>query len=107
MTPDNDLAAARQRLLDDFGKIVTDTESLLRSLASVSGEKASAMRETVEANLEVAKGRLRELQGDAMERASGAAREADAYVKGNPWTAVGVAAAAGVIIGIMIASNRR
>jgi len=107
MTQDHDLAAARQRLLDDFGKIVTDTETLLRSLASVSGEKAAEMRNTVGANLEAAKGRLRELQGDAMDKATGAAREADAYVKGNPWTAVGVAAAAGVIIGIMIASNRR
>lgn len=107
MTQDNDLSASRERLIEDFGKIVADTEALLRSLAGVSGEKAAAMRDSVEANLEAAKGRLRELQGEAVDRAKVAAREADTYVRGNPWTAVGIAAAAGVIIGIMIANNRR
>jgi ElaB/YqjD/DUF883 family membrane-anchored ribosome-binding protein len=72
----------------------------------VSGEKAAAMRGAVETNLESAKARLRELQGEAVERASGAAREADAYVRANPWTAVGLAAAAGLIIGLVL-SNRR
>lgn len=106
MTQDPDLAAAKAQLLEDFGKIVRDTEALLRSLANVSGNKAAAMRDAVEANLDVAKGRLRDLQGEALDRASGAAREADTYVHENPWTAVGLAAAVGVIIGVMIGNRR-
>jgi ElaB/YqjD/DUF883 family membrane-anchored ribosome-binding protein len=106
MANETDLAAQRAALAEDFSKIVADTEALLRSLASVSGDKASAMRASVEANLESAKARLRELQGQAADRASNAAREADAYVRANPWAAVGLAAAVGVIVGLMI-SNRR
>jgi ElaB/YqjD/DUF883 family membrane-anchored ribosome-binding protein len=106
MSNEIDLAAQRARLVEDFGRIVSDTEALLRSLANVSGEKATAMRSAVETNLESAKARLRELQGEAVERASGAAREADAYVRANPWTAVGLAAAAGLIVGLVL-SNRR
>ncbi len=106
MTQPSDLSAAKAQLIDDFGKVVADTEALLRSLADVSGEKAANMRAAVEANLDSAKARLREMQGDALNRASGAAREADAYVHENPWAAIGIAAAVGVIIGLAI-SNRR
>lgn len=106
MTHEADLAAQKARLVEDFGKVVGDTEALLRSLAGVGGEKAAAMREAVEANLVSAKARLRDLQGEAAERAAGAARDADAYVRANPWAAVGLAAAVGVVIGLLI-SNRR
>ncbi len=106
MTQDSDLAAAKAQVLEDFSKIVADTEALLRSLANVSGDKATAMREAIEANLAVAKGRLRDLQGEALDRASGAARDADAYVHENPWTAIGLAAAAGIIVGLVIGNRR-
>lgn len=106
MAHESDVSAARAQLLQDFDKVVHDTESLLRSLASVSGEKAVALRESVEANLNTAKARLRELQGVARERATGAARDADAYVHENPWTAIGLAAAAGVIVGVILSSRR-
>jgi ElaB/YqjD/DUF883 family membrane-anchored ribosome-binding protein len=102
MTQEAQLAAAKAQLLEDFSKIVTDTEALLRSLGSMTGEKAVAMRETLQANLETTRARLKELQTGVVEKASGAARDADAYVHQNPWTAVGLAAAAGVIIGLMI-----
>lgn len=106
MAHESEVSAARAQLLDDFDKVVRDTESLLRSLASVSGEKAVALRDSVEANLNTAKARLRELQGVASQKANLAAREADAYVHDNPWTAIGLAAAAGVIVGLIL-SNRR
>lgn len=106
MTHDGDLAAQKARLVEDFGKVVADTEALLRSLAGVGGDKATEMRAAVEANLASAKARLRDLQGEAVDRAAGAAREADAYVRANPWAAVGLAAAVGVIVGLMIGNRR-
>jgi len=106
MSQDPQLAAAKARLVEDFTKIVGDTEVLLRSLASVSGEKAGAMRETVQANLETAKARLRELQTEAVAKASTVARDTDAYVHENPWPAIGMAAAVGVIVGMVIGSRR-
>jgi ElaB/YqjD/DUF883 family membrane-anchored ribosome-binding protein len=106
MTQQTDLAAAKAQLLEDFGKVVSDTEALLRSLANEGGEKAAAMRASVEANLNSAKARLRTLQGVAAERAVDAAKQADDYVHANPWTAVGLAAAVGVIVGLIL-SNRR
>ncbi len=40
------------------------------------------------------------------EKACGAANSTDAYVRGNPWKVVGVAAAAGLIIGGLLSRRR-
>jgi len=106
MTQESDLAAAKAQLIEDFTRIVGDTEALLRSLANVSGDQAAAMRSAVETNLDTARSRLRLLQADAADKASAAARDADAYVHENPWTAIGLAAAAGLIVGLMIGNRR-
>jgi ElaB/YqjD/DUF883 family membrane-anchored ribosome-binding protein len=102
MTQQVELSAAKAQLVEDFSKVVADTEVLLASLGSVGGEKAAAMRDSLKANLETTRVRLRELRAGAVEQASGAAKEADAYVHEHPWTAIGLAAAAGVIVGLMI-----
>jgi ElaB/YqjD/DUF883 family membrane-anchored ribosome-binding protein len=106
MTQDPGLAAAKAQLVDDFSKVVADAEALLRSIGSLGGDKAAAMRETVEAQLASAKGRLLELQGAATDRAADAVREADDYVHENPWTAIGVAALVGVMVGLALGSRR-
>lgn len=106
MAHDSELDTAKAQLLDDFDKVVRDTEALLRSLANVSGEKAVALRDSVEANLNSAKARLRDLHGEAMDKARGAARDADEYVHDNPWAAIGLAAAVGVVVGLIIGNRR-
>ncbi|MEO7743205.1 MAG: DUF883 family protein [Usitatibacter sp.] len=98
---------AKAQLVEDFNKVVSDTESLLRAMASVPGDKASALRASVEENLTAAKRRVRELQGAAYERTTAAAKATDEYVHENPWTLIGVAAAVGLIVGLVIASDRR
>lgn len=40
------------------------------------------------------------------EKACGAASSTDAYVRGNPWKVVGVAAAAGLVIGGLLSRRR-
>lgn len=40
------------------------------------------------------------------EKACGAANSTDAYVRGNPWKVVGVAAAAGLVIGGLLSRRR-
>ena len=100
------VGAARQQLVDDFSKIVADSEGLLRAMASVPGEKATAMRASVEANLNSAKARLRDIQGMATERASAAVRAPDEYAHENPWPLIGAAAAVGFILGVIVSSGR-
>ena len=101
--------SSRRKLAEDFNAVIADTEALLKALAASGAEKSSALRASAEQNLEVARQRLRELQGDAVERAQEAAKATDAYVRANPWQSVGivalVAGLAGFVIGLLM--NRR
>ncbi|HYC36124.1 MAG TPA: DUF883 family protein [Usitatibacter sp.] len=107
MQQPSNVQSAKDNLLQDFGRLVGDTEELLRSLASVPGEKAASLRASVEDSLATAKRRMREAQGMAVERASAVARTTDEYVHENPWMLIGAAAAIGVLIGLAISSERR
>lgn len=96
---------SRESLLDDFSAMLTEAEELLRRAGNETGERAKDLRAQVEAKLLAAKLRLQELEGEAMDRAKIAARATDDYVHDNPWYAIGIAAAAGFAIGLLI--NRR
>ena len=102
----SDVYAAKDQLLSDFNKIAGDTESLLRAMAGVPGEKAAALRASVEENLAAAKQRVREAQGLAVEKATAAVRYTDDYVHENPWPMIGIAAGVGLVIGLLIANER-
>ena len=103
----SDVSSARSQLVDDFRKIVSDSEALLRAIGSVPGDKARELKISVEENLAGAKERLRELQGAAMERGTAAARAADDYVHENPWPLIAGAAAVGFLIGLMVSDRHR
>ena len=78
---------------------------MLRRAAAETGDKARDLRSQVETNLRRAKLRLQEIEGEAVDRAKAAARATDDYVHDHPWHAIGVAAAIGVAIGLLL--NRR
>jgi ElaB/YqjD/DUF883 family membrane-anchored ribosome-binding protein len=107
MTQEINVGTAKAQLVEDLQRVVGDGEALLRAMASVPGEKVSAIRTSVEERLVQSKERLRELQGAAVERTTAAARAADEYVHQNPWPLIGAAAVAGVIVGLAIAADRR
>ena len=96
---------SRESLLDDFSAMLTEAEDLLKRAGNETGERAKDLRAQVEAKLLSAKLRLQELEGEAMDRAKAAVRVTDDYVRDNPWGAIGVAAVAGFLVGLMI--NRR
>lgn len=90
------------KLLDDLKAVVTDAEDLLRATAGQAGDKMSATRARVEESVRAARKRMNEMQDDVLEQTKEMADEADAYVRKNPWQAVGIAAAAGIIVGLML-----
>jgi ElaB/YqjD/DUF883 family membrane-anchored ribosome-binding protein len=72
--------ATTEKMMADLRAVVRDAESLLGAVAAESGER---------------------LEG-AGDSAREAARELDAQVRRNPWAAVGVAAAAGLLLGLLL-----
>ena len=77
-------------------------EELLHASAEDSRESMKEARARAQTRLEATRARL-SAQGD---RLAAGAREsvdcADRYVHDNPWTSVGIGAAAGVVVGMLL-----
>jgi len=96
---------SRSKLVDEFSAVVSEAEDMLKRAANETGDKAKDLRTQVEGKLLTAKLRLQELQGQAVDRAKETARATDDLVHDHPWQAIGVAAAVGIVIGLLM--NRR
>ena len=93
---------SKEKLVADLKVVVADAEELLRATASQAGEKVSAARERIQASLATAKVKLGDAERVLTEKTKQAARVTDDYVRDNPWQAVGIAAMAGLVLGILI-----
>jgi ElaB/YqjD/DUF883 family membrane-anchored ribosome-binding protein len=95
-------SVTRDKLVADLKLVVTDAEELLKLTAGQAGEKVAAVRDKVQRGLDQAKAKLAVIEDKALEQTKAAARATDAYVHENPWKAVGIAAGAGLLIGLLI-----
>jgi ElaB/YqjD/DUF883 family membrane-anchored ribosome-binding protein len=91
-----------EKLMADLRLVVTDAEALLRATAGQAGNGAAELRTKVEANLARARDGLAQIQDTAVAQAKVAGRHADEYVHENPWRSIGIAAAVGLVVGVLI-----
>lgn len=90
------------KLNNDLKDVIQDTEDLLKLSAADAGAEATALRERVQARLLRARDRMQDLQAAAVDRAKEAGRKADDHVHQHPWQSVGIAAAIGLAVGVLI-----
>jgi len=93
---------AKDQLVADFRSVVADAEELLRATAGEAGVKASAARVKIEESLRDARRKLAEVEATVTTQARDAAKATDAMVHEHPWKAVGIAAAVGFLLGMLI-----
>jgi len=93
---------SREKLASDLRVVVADAEELLRATAGQMGEKAVVARERIQESLRVAKDKLARAEEVVIDKTKAAARATDDYVHDHPWGAVGIAAAVGLVIGMLI-----
>ncbi len=96
---------SKDRLISDMKVVLADVEDLLKSAAAATGETAVALREKAAGKLKLATEKLTGLQEAALLKGKEAAKLTDDYVHANPWKAVGIAAAVGFLIGLLV--NRK
>jgi ElaB/YqjD/DUF883 family membrane-anchored ribosome-binding protein len=92
----------REKLASDLRVVIADAEELLRATANQAGEKVAAARTRIQDSMDSAKARLGELSTAGVEQAKAAARATDDFVHENPWKAVGIGAAVGMILGLLV-----
>ena len=95
-------SAGREPLANDLKSIIADAEELLKATASTTGERILAARERAEASLKSARERLANMDDAALAQVKEVAKSADEYVREHPWGAVGIAAVAGLLLGVLI-----
>lgn len=98
-------AAGKERLIADFKVVLADAEALLKATANHGGEELALVRARAEESVKAVKTRIDGAQAELLGRTREAARAADVYVHDYPWNAIGMAAGAGLVLGLL--SNRR
>lgn len=94
--------ANKEKLIADLKVVVADAEEIVRATAGAAGDKVSDLRVKIEARLRDAKARLEDAEALVVDKAKAAAVATDDFVHEQPWKAVGVAAAVGLAIGVLI-----
>lgn len=79
------------KLVQDLKTVVTDAEELLKATANQGGEQVARVRARAEESVRMARARLNDMGADF-----------DAHVRENPWTAIGIAAGVGLVLGILL-----
>lgn len=95
------------KLLADLQSVVTDAEALLKATSQHAGEKVQEARAKAEESLSAAREHLSEVQQGTLQQARELFTESEEYVRRNPWQAVGIAAGAGLLIGLLLSLSRR
>lgn len=92
----------KDKLAADLKIVIADAEELLKATASQAGEKVAAARVKIQDSLDTAKVKLARVGEAGVDKAKEAARATDDFVHEHPWKAVGIGAALGVIVGMLI-----
>ena len=100
--PDASFVSAQQQLVTDMKSAISDAEDMLHATADQAGEKVASLRARIQERLKGARVRLADAEEALLTKTRAAARATDAYVHESPWTAVGVAAAVGLLVGLII-----
>lgn len=94
--------ATKDKLVSDFKAVVADTEELLKLTAGQAGDKVADVRGRLTEKLSAAKYKLQDLEAAVVQKTKAAARATDDYVHENPWRSIGIAAGAGLVVGLLI-----
>ena len=99
--------ATKEGLMADVNTVLADAEGLLRQAAQASGEQASELRRRAQSAIarRISRARFLVSEHRVVDQAKRATRATDGWVHEHPWTAVGIAAGIGVLIGLVV--NRR
>jgi len=100
-------AAQSAALAEELRNVMREAGRLVIALSEDREEALVELRERVSVALAEARKRLAQFEEQARLFKETAGEAVDGYVRENPWTAVGVSAALGLILGSWLASDRR
>jgi ElaB/YqjD/DUF883 family membrane-anchored ribosome-binding protein len=100
-------AAQSAALAEELRNVMRQAEKLALAIGADRDEALAELREHLTVAVAEAKERLGEVEEQARRFKDSASAALDEFVSENPWTAVGIAAALGLILGSWVASVGR
>lgn len=88
--------------MTNFNNVVGNAGEMLKDVADATAGKYAAARATVEEKLSEARSSIHDAQIALRGKATDAAHATGRYVRANPWQVLGITAAVGVIIGLLL-----
>ena len=95
-------AVANERFLADLKQFGADLERLLGQAKSLTGDGAAVARDQLERAFTKAQRSLDAARVSATDRAYVARDRAERYVREEPWQAIAIATAAGVLVALFL-----
>ena len=93
----------QERLARDLKAVVNDAEDLLRHAVRETGQGYDEARTRLEQSLVSARAQLASVEQAVLDGVYEAGRATDRYVRQHSWESIGVGAAIGLLIGLLIA----
>ena len=101
MNESNSMSNKSQAVNEALSSLAEDARALMSATSDVAGEKVAEARKRLAAALENSK----QIYGRLREKAIDGAKAADEVVRENPYQAMGIALAAGAIVGYLLARS--
>lgn len=96
------IADSKQALVTDLKNVASDAGNLISNVAATGADELAQARTNLEARLGQAKTRLIDASLAVSDKAKGTVDATDQFVRDNPWKVLGLAAAAGIVIGAIL-----
>ena len=93
----------RQALVDNLKTAITHAEELLRMAGGDGLDKSEEIRSRIQERIRQARADLGQLQDSALAKVKATGRATDGFVHESPWQSVGIAAGAGLLVGLLLA----
>lgn len=96
------LMGEKDVLVNDLKTVAADADRLLNDAVAAGRSGVSGARARIEARMDAAQLRLHDARLAVAARARQAAGATNGYVSENPWKAIGIAAAAGLVVALLL-----
>jgi ElaB/YqjD/DUF883 family membrane-anchored ribosome-binding protein len=100
---DANAGAFREAGGQEVNDLIADVQDLLSRLAHVADPEIARLRFKVSQGVAAAKRTLADGTDQVQQHAKRAMSASDGYVRDQPWQAIGIAAAAGLVVGFLVA----
>lgn len=100
-----DFESQKNALMKEVRSVLNDVEELYKSGVDNGTEEAKALKAKLQDKLSSAKSKLSDFEDQATRKVKDTAKQADELIQDKPYYAMGFAALAGLVVGVLL--NRR